>query len=54
LKLVNDHDNVEKIAVDFDDDKKFISEVVYFLADIGWIKEDRNGTYRMTRKGRYQ
>jgi predicted transcriptional regulator len=38
--------------VDFEDDKKFISEVVYFLTDIGWVKQDPNGTYRITKKGK--
>ncbi|MGC1132970.1 MAG: hypothetical protein WA941_09105 [Nitrososphaeraceae archaeon] len=43
MRLVNDHDSIEKIVVDFEEDKKFISEVVYFITDIGWVKQDPNG-----------
>jgi predicted methyltransferase len=50
LRLVNDHDNIEKIAVDFDEDKKFIVGVVDFLTDIGWLKQDEK-SYQITRKG---
>src|ERR671919_2059915 len=52
LRLVYDHDSIEKIAVAFDDDKKFILGVVYFLMDIGWVKQDLSGTYRITKKGK--
>ena len=52
LRLINDHDKIEKIAVDFDDDKKFILGVVDFLKDIGWVKQDPSGTYRITKKGK--
>jgi predicted transcriptional regulator len=34
------------------DDKEFISGVVNFLKDVGWIKEDKDGSYEITRKGR--
>jgi hypothetical protein len=51
-RLTNDQSNVERIAADFDDDKEFISGVVNFLKDIGWIKEDKDGSYEITRKGR--
>jgi hypothetical protein len=30
---------------------KFISEVVDFLEDIRWLKQDINGSYQVTRKG---
>lgn len=52
LRLVNDHVEIEKIAVDFDNDVKFISGVVDFLIDIRWITRDKNGEYRMTRDGK--
>jgi hypothetical protein len=51
-RLVNDHESVEKIAVDFGGDKKFIIGVIHFLDDIGWIRQDSTGNYRMTRKGK--
>ena len=51
-RLTNDQSTVERIAADSDDDKEFISGVVNFLKDIGWIKEDKDGSYEITRKGR--
>jgi predicted transcriptional regulator len=52
LRLVNYHDNIEKIAKNFDNDNQLISEVYKFLNDIGWIKPDVNGTYKITTKGK--
>lgn len=52
LRLVNDHDSIEEIAEHSDNDKKLISEVVKFLNDIRWIKQDVNGVYKITTKGK--
>jgi predicted transcriptional regulator len=52
LRLVNDHDSIENIAEKFDNDKRLISEVVKFLNDIRWIKQDVNGEYKITTKGK--
>lgn len=52
LRLVNDHDSVEKIAENSDNDKQLITEVVKFLNDIRWIKQDANRTYKITTKGK--
>jgi hypothetical protein len=52
LRLVNDHDSIEKIAEDFDDDAKFITGVVDFLIDIDWIKLTPTGAYETTAKGK--
>jgi hypothetical protein len=51
LRLVNDHDTIEKIAEDFENDKRFTLGVVDFLTDIGWIEQDSGGIYKITRKG---
>jgi hypothetical protein len=50
-RLTIDQSSTEKIAEDFDNDKNFISGVVDFLKDIGWVIQDRNGLYQVTRKG---
>jgi hypothetical protein len=50
-RLTNDQSSIEKIAKDFDRDKEFISGIIKFLKDIGWIQEDQNGSYQVTRKG---
>jgi len=52
LRLVNDHDSIEEIAEHSDNDKQLISEVVKFLNDIRWIKQDVNGVYKITTKGK--
>ena len=52
-RLVNDHDSVEKVAEDFDNEKKFILGLIDFLNEIGWIKQDLSGTDTITRKGKY-
>lgn len=49
LRLANDHDSIEKIAENFDNDTRFILGVVDFLTDISLIKQDFSGNYRMTR-----
>ena len=40
------------MAEKFDNDKRLISEVVKFLIDIRWIKQDVNGEYKITTKGK--
>ena len=52
LRLVNNHDSIERIAEDFDGDKKFILGVVDFLTDIKWLTQYENGAYQMTRNGK--
>lgn len=51
-RLVNGRDNVEKIAEEFNNDKELILEIIDFLDEIGWLKQDRTGTYRITRNGK--
>jgi hypothetical protein len=48
-RLVNNHDSVEKVAEDIDNDKKFILGLIDFLNEIGCIKQDSSGTYTITR-----
>ncbi|MGH9965964.1 MAG: hypothetical protein ACRD4J_08050 [Nitrososphaeraceae archaeon] len=54
MRVVDDLESIERVAedFDFDNDQRFISEVVDFLKDIGWIKQDMNGAYRITTKGK--
>lgn len=52
LRLVDDLESIERVAEDFDNDQRFISGVVDFLKDIGWIKQDMKGAYRITTKGK--
>ena len=48
-----DNQSLEKLAEEFDDDVQFISSIVDFLKDIGWIKQDRiSGLYQITEIGR--
>lgn len=51
-RLVNYHDSIEEIAEYSDNDKQLISEVVKFLNDIRWIKQDVNGAFKITNKGK--
>jgi hypothetical protein len=52
MRLV-DNQSVEKLAEDFDDDVRFINDVVDFLKDIRWIKQDRiSSLYQLTEIGR--
>ena len=52
LRLTNDRDTVKKIAADVDEDETFVIGVVKFLFEVGWIKEDKNGNYLITKKGK--
>jgi phage regulator Rha-like protein len=49
-RLTNGQNTIEKIAEDFDNNKIFILEIVDFFKDIGWIKQDQNGSYKITKK----
>jgi hypothetical protein len=51
-RLVNYHDSIEVIAEYSDNDKQLISDVVKFLGDIRWIKQDVNGAFKITTKGK--
>jgi hypothetical protein len=51
-RITDDKDSIEKIAENFEDDKNFISGIIGFLIDIHWLKQDENGVYRKTRKGK--
>jgi predicted transcriptional regulator len=51
-RLIDKHDSVDKIAKDFDNDTEFISGIIDFLRDVGWVKQDENGSYKITSKGR--
>lgn len=52
MRVVDDLESIERVAEDFDNDQRFISGVVDFLKDIGWIKQDMNDVYRITAKGK--
>jgi hypothetical protein len=47
LRLVNNNATIEQVAVDFENDVRFVTRVVKFLKDIGWIKQDSNGSFQM-------
>jgi hypothetical protein len=48
LRLADNHESIEQLSVDFDNDVRFINRVVKFLNDIKWIEQDHNGSYQMT------
>jgi hypothetical protein len=48
LRLVNNNTTIEQVALDFENDVRFVTRVVKFLKDIGWIKEDSSGIYQIT------
>jgi hypothetical protein len=48
LKLVDNHESIEQLSKDFDNDVRFIERVVKFVNDVKWIELDRNGSYQMT------
>jgi predicted transcriptional regulator len=52
VRLVNDQESVEEIAESFDNDKGLISQVVEYLNNIRWIRQEENGTYKITTKGK--
>jgi hypothetical protein len=48
LRLVDNNETIEQVAVDIENDVRFVTRVVKFLKDVGWIKQDINGSYQMT------
>jgi predicted transcriptional regulator len=52
VKLVNAQESVEEIAESFDNDKGLISQVVEYLNNMRWIRQEENGTYKITAKGK--
>ena len=48
LRLVENHESIEQLAKNFDNDVRFINRVVNFLKDIKWIEQDFSGLYQMT------
>jgi len=52
LRLVNyQYNSIGRVAENFENDEQFISGVVTFLLDIGWIKQDSNGYFQITKRG---
>jgi hypothetical protein len=48
LRLVDNHESIEQLSKNFDNDVRFIERVVDFLTDIKWIEQDHEGLYQMT------
>lgn len=48
LRLVDNHESIEHLSKDFDNDVWFIERVVKFLKDVKWIELDPDGSYQMT------
>ena len=48
LRLVDNHESIEQLSQNFDNDVRFINRVVDFLKDIKWVEQDQNGLYQMT------
>jgi hypothetical protein len=48
LRLVDNHESIEHLSKNFDNDVCFIERVVDFLKDIKWIEQDHEGLYHMT------
>ena len=40
------------MAKDLDNNERFALGVVNFLLDVGWVKQDSNGVYKITRSGK--
>ena len=38
---------------DFDGNEAFVLSIISFLKELGWLKEARDGRYKVTNKGRY-
>ena len=43
--------DVDSIAKEFDNNKKFVKSMLDFLKELEWISEDENGKYRLTSQG---
>jgi hypothetical protein len=48
LRLVDNHESIEQLSKNFDNDVRFINRVVDFLKDIKWIEQDHTGLFQMT------
>jgi hypothetical protein len=48
LRLVDNHESIEHLSKDFDNDVRFIERVVDFLKGIKWIEQDHEGLYQIT------
>ena len=48
LRLVDNHESIEQLSKNFDNDVRFINRVVDFLKDIKWIEQDHSGLFQMT------
>jgi hypothetical protein len=48
LRLVDNHESIEQLSKNFDNDVRFINRVVDFLEDIKWIERDHSGLFQMT------
>jgi hypothetical protein len=46
LRLVNNNESIEQLAEDFDNDFRFVSNVVQFLKELRWIRQDSTGGYQ--------
>jgi hypothetical protein len=52
-RLVDNHDSVERVAEDFDNDVRFILGVIDFLKEIGWMEQEfTSEIYQITEKGK--
>ena len=53
IRLVDNHEGIERVAKDFDNDTSFILGIIDFLKDIKWLEQDlTSGLYQITEKGR--
>ena len=48
LRLVDNHESIEQLSQNFENDVRFVNRVVDFLKDIKWVEQDQNGLYQMT------
>ena len=51
-RLTNDHDKIEMIAKDLDNGERLTLGIINFLLDVGWVKQNSNGAYTITSKGK--
>jgi len=48
MRLVDNHEGVEIVVEDFDNDIRFILGVIDFLKDVKWIEQDfTSGSYML-------
>lgn len=48
LRLVDNNESIEQLAEDFDNDFRFVNNVVQFLKEVRWNKQDNTGSYQMS------